>query len=189
MRKIHSERMLPVPEGVTISIKSRIVTVTGPRGELKKSFKHLQSDIRLTDGGKTVRVEIWFGGKKDLACLRTVTTHIQNMFTGVLKGYEYKMRFVYAHFPVNAIISDDSRQIQIKNFLGEKITRQIDLLPGVTITRSENVKDEIVLVGNSIENVSQSAALIQQSCLVKNKDIRKFLDGIYVSESRVIGEE
>mgnify|MGYP001120599637 FL=1 len=235
---------------VKVGIKSRVVTVSGPRGELKRSFSHLQSDIRLQDGGKTIRVEIWFGGKKDLACLRTVTTHIQNMFTGVLKGYEYKMRFVYAHFPVNAIISDDARQIQIKNFLGEKITRQIDLLDGVTVTRSDNVKDEIVLTGNSIENVSQSgtllpstlrtkrrlraaeshgerasertrerererekcgagdpfvilvhtpkadscwcrlaAALIQQACLVKNKDIRKFLDGIYVSESRVIGEE
>jgi large subunit ribosomal protein L9e len=75
------------------------------------------------------------------------------------QGYEYKMRFVYAHFPVNAIISDDNRQIQIKNFLGEKITRTINLLDGVTITRSENVKDEIVLVGNNIENVSQSGML------------------------------
>jgi large subunit ribosomal protein L9e len=42
------------------------------------------------------------------------------------------------------------------------------------------------LTGNSLENVSQSAADIQQSCLVKNKDIRKFLDGIYVSERNVM---
>ena len=37
-------------------------------------------------------------------------------------------------------------------------------------------------IQNSIEAVSQSAALIQQSTTVKNKDIRKFLDGVYVSE-------
>lgn len=30
------------------------------------------------------------------------------------------------------------------------------------------------------------AADIHQSCLVKNKDIRKFLDGIYVSEGGVM---
>ena len=43
-------------------------------------------------------------------------------------------------------------------------------------------QDELILTGNSIEHVSQSVALIQQSTTVKNKDIRKFLDGLYVSE-------
>lgn len=32
------------------------------------------------------------------------------------------------------------------------------------------------------------AALIHHKCVVKKHDIRKFLDGIYVSESGVIGE-
>ncbi|CAL8998016.1 unnamed protein product, partial [Prunus brigantina] len=32
--------------------------------------------------------------------------------------------------------------------------------------------------------VLRSAALINQKCHVKNKDIRKFLDGIFVSEKR-----
>ena len=41
--------------------------------------------------------------------------------------------------------------------------------------------DELILTGNSIEGVSQSAVLIQQSATVKNKDIRKFLgDGVLV---------
>ena len=40
--------------------------------------------------------------------------------------------------------------------------------------------------GNNVDAVSQSAALIQQSTTVKNKDIRKFLDGLYVSEKTVV---
>lgn len=36
------------------------------------------------------------------------------------------------------------------------------MLDGVSITRSEKVKDEIVLDGNDIELVSRSAALINQ---------------------------
>ncbi len=31
-----------------------------------------------------------------------------------------------------------------------------------------------------------AAALIHQSCLVKRKDIRKFLDGVYVSEKGTV---
>ena len=38
--------------------------------------------------------------------------------------------------------------------------------------------------------VSASAASIHQSCKVRNKDIRKFLDGIYVSaEEHIVQEE
>lgn len=36
------------------------------------------------------------------------------------------------------------------------------MLEGVTILRSEKVKDELVLDGNDIELVSRSAALINQ---------------------------
>lgn len=44
---------------------------------------------------------------------------------------------------------------------------------GVDVEISKNQKDEITLTGNSLENVSQSAADIQQICRVRNKDIRK----------------
>lgn len=74
--------------------------------------------------------------------------------------------------------------MEIRNFLGEKIVRVVDMLPGVSCERSSAVKDELILTGNDIELVSRSSALIHQKCLVKKKDIRKFLDGIYLSEVR-----
>ncbi len=79
--------------------------------------------------------------------------------------------------------------------------------PGVDVEVAKNVKDELHLLGNSLENVSQSAADIQQACRVRNKDIRKvrlqwlvqnkpaanissqFLDGLYVSERGNIADE
>lgn len=54
---------------------------------------------------------------------------------------------------------------------------------------SSTQKDELIVSGNSLEAVSQNAADIQQICRVRNKDIRKFLDGIYVSERGTIVEE
>ena len=60
-----------------------------------------------------------------------------------------------------------------RNFIGEKIVRRVTMLPGVTVEISKNQKDELQLTGNSLENVSQSAADIQQICRVRNKDIRK----------------
>lgn len=54
------------------------------------------------------------------------------------------------------------------------------MLEGVTVTDAKGAKDEYWVEGSDIQNVSQSAASIHGACLVRNKDIRKFLDGIYV---------
>ena len=59
------------------------------------------------------------------------------------------------------------------NFIGEKIVRRVIMAEGVEVEISKNQKDELALFGNSLENVSQSAADIQQICRVRNKDIRK----------------
>merc|ERR1711893_399433 len=167
--------------GLECKVKSRKVTIKGPRGTLIRSFRHLSVDIRM-HGKKEVIVEKWFGIHKELAAVRTVCSHIENMIKGVTKGYKYKMRSVYAHFPINIAISEGNTKVEVRNFLGEKYTRIVTMLPGVTCEASKAQKDEFILQGNDIELVSRSAALIQQSTTVKNKDIRKFLDGIYVSE-------
>ena len=119
--------------------------------------------------------------------LRTVCSHVENLIKGVQFGFRYKMRCVYQHFPINATVSDDGKAVDIRNFVGQKVTFHVDLLDGVTAKRGET-KDDLIVEGNDIENVSGSAALIQQATTVKNKDIRMFLDGIYVSEKEHIDQ-
>ncbi|OIW15318.1 hypothetical protein TanjilG_10758 [Lupinus angustifolius] len=192
MKTILSSETMNIPDGVTIKVNAKVIEVEGPRGKLVRDFKHLNLDFELItdeEGKKKLKVDAWFGSRKTSASIRTALSHVENLITGVTKGYRYKMRFVYAHFPINASISGDNKAIEIRNFLGEKKVRKVDMLEGVSVVRSEKVKDELVLDGNDIELVSRSCALINQKCHVKNKDIRKFLDGIYVSEKGTIVEE
>ncbi|KAI0052998.1 60S ribosomal protein L9 [Auriscalpium vulgare] len=190
MRDVLKTEELEIPEGVDVSIKSRVIIVSGPRGTLTKNVRHVNMDIRLLKGKtKKVTLAVWQGNRKHVACLRTIKSLIENMATGVTKGFLYKMRTVYAHFPINCIIQDDGRAVEIRNFLGEKTVRHVKMLEGVTISESKAQKDELILEGPDIENVSQSAASIQGICRVRNKDIRKFLDGIYVSEKTTIDTE
>uniref|UniRef100_A0A0D6R3T1 Large ribosomal subunit protein uL6 alpha-beta domain-containing protein n=1 Tax=Araucaria cunninghamii TaxID=56994 RepID=A0A0D6R3T1_ARACU len=191
MKTIIASETMDLPDGVKVQVRAKMIKVTGPRGSLTRNFKHLNLDFQLleVDGVKKLKVDAWFGSRKTMAAIRTALSHVQNLITGVTKGFRYKMRFVYAHFPINASISGNNTNIEIRNFLGEKKVRKVDLLEGVTVTRSEKVKDELILEGNDIELVSRSAALINQKCHVKNKDIRKFLDGIYVSEKGNIADE
>ena len=77
-----------------------------------------------------------------------------------MQGFRYKMRSVYAHFPINVAVSESNTLVEIRNFLGEKFTRQVRMLPGVTFVASKDVKDEFVLEGNDIELVSRSGLSI-----------------------------
>ncbi|KAI3990569.1 hypothetical protein MKX01_022869 [Papaver californicum] len=193
MKTILSSETMDIPDGVKIKVKAKIIEVEGPRGKLIRNFKHLNLDFQLIEnaetGKKQLKVDAWFGSRKTSASIRTALSHVNNLITGVTKGYRYKMRFVYAHFPINASITNGNKGIEIRNFLGEKKVRKVDMLDGVSIVRSEKVKDELVLDGNDVELVSRSCALINQKCHVKNKDIRKFLDGIYVSEKGTVEVE
>jgi large subunit ribosomal protein L9e len=113
------------------------------------------------------------------------------MITGVTKGFKYKMRFCYAHFPINVnTVKDGAKDIvEIRNFLGERKVRRVELLDGVTYTRTADVKDQIELSGSDITTVSLACAKISQATNVTHKDLRKFLDGIYVSEKGFINNE
>ena len=86
------------------------------------------------------------------------------------------------------LAQDDGQTVEVRNFLGEKYVRRVVMSDGVKCVQTGQ-KDEIAVEGNDLELVSQSAAQIQQCVLVKNKDIRKFLDGIYVSEKESIEAE
>ncbi|KAL7914682.1 60S ribosomal protein L9-A [Trichoderma velutinum] len=176
MRYIHSQEILEIPEGVKVNIKTRIVTVEGPRGKLTKNLGHLAVNFGHPKKN-TISIEIHHGNRKNVATLRTVRSLIENLITGVTKGFKYKMRYVYAHFPINVNLDKNKEtglfEVEIRNFIGEKIVRRVTMHEGVDVEISKAQKDELILTGNSLENVSQSAADIQQICRVRNKDIRK----------------
>lgn len=46
--------------------------------------------------------------------------------------------------------------LQVRNFLGEKIIRRVPLPEGVTATMSTTQKDELIVEGNDIQLVSQA---------------------------------
>ncbi len=77
------------------------------------------------------------------------------------------MRAVYAHFPINITTSEEETVVDIRNFLGEKYTRQVKMLDGVQCKHT-GTKDEIMLWGNDLENVSLSGVcglLISNCCI------------------------
>jgi len=190
MKIVLASRTVEIPDGVEVDIKSRTVKVVGKLGSLERDFNHIPMECRkvtkmVGEEGEEVeksfvQVDLWFANRKQLACVRTVCSHVENMIIGVTRGFLYKMRFVYSHFPIN--VTPAGGNVEIRNFLGERRVRKVKLPEGVIYVRSEDVKDQIELSGIDITAVSLTCAKIQQATNVRHKDLRKFLDGIYVSE-------
>jgi len=99
------------------------------------------------------------------------------MITGVTKGFTYKLKIVFSHFPINVSVKGD--RVIIENFTGERNPRKARIR-GEAKVRVKG--DDVIVTGIDIEEVAQTAANIEQATNIKNKDPRVFLDGIYVYE-------
>ena len=188
MKYIVSEQELEIPANVEVEVKARSVTVKGPLGKLTKSFTHIPFEMtkeKTKKGTSGLRFRMWLQKKKRNAVLGTVRSIVRNMIQGVTVGYKFKMVLAYSHFPIVVNVLDDGKALEIKNFLGFKINKRIDAPEGVLITRKEEEKNNLTLQGIDLEKVSQVCARIQQSTVIQDKDLRSFLDGIYVQDARL----
>jgi large subunit ribosomal protein L6 len=169
------ENIVNVPEGVDVSLKGKRVTVAGERGEVVRDFGHARVKLGLNEDG--LRVWAVNPRKKEASLVNTVATHVGNMIKGVTDGFKYKMKIVFVHFPMT--VRAENGKVHIHNFLGERKPREAKIAGRVEVSIQG---DDIIIEGVDIEEVGQTAANIQRATKIRRKDLRKFLDGIYVYE-------
>ncbi len=184
-KAVYVSERVAIPEGVEVRIEGKRVTVKGPKGELSKDFSHARGVIiRLEEenGEKYVVVEAFFANRRRKALVGTIASHIENMITGVTKGFRYKMKIVFSHFPVTVKVDEKNKLVYIENFLGEKAPRVAKIHGNVKV-RVQG--EDVIIEGIDIEEVGQTAANIEQATKVKEFDRRVFMDGIYIYEREV----
>ena len=175
MRLPEISKTIQGPDGVDVSLAGKKVTVKGNKGTLTRDFSFVP--ISIEANGKTIRVWAKWPRKKEAALVGTIYSHIQNMISGASKGFSYKLKIVFSHFPISVKVQ--GKTVLIENFTGERRARRVKMLGDVQVKVQT---EDIIVQGINLEDVSQTAANIEQATKVKNKDPRVFLDGIYVFE-------
>jgi large subunit ribosomal protein L6 len=175
MRLPEISRTIQVPDDVKVTLEGKKVTVNGAKGTLTRDFSFVPISIEAE--GQTVRVWAEWPRKKETALVGTIHSHIRNMITGAQKGFTYKLKIVFSHFPISAKVQGKS--VLIENFTGERRARKVKIIGDVKVKVES---EDVVVQGVNLEDVSQTAANIEQATKVKKKDPRVFLDGLYVYE-------
>ena len=192
MKYILKTEKIVIPAGVTVEVKARVVTVKGPKGSLKKSFKHIKAEIEVKkeknehthEMENVVRVNVYMNSYKQSAVLYTLRSHITNLIKGVTSGFRYKMHEVHKHFPIDLQIKDNA--VNIIKYLGQRDIKVIPIPEGIKCTKNPKDPSELWFDGIDPDLLGCTCSKVFQSCYPKNKDIRKFLDGVFISERTLL---
>ncbi|MEM0453357.1 MAG: 50S ribosomal protein L6 [Sulfolobales archaeon] len=176
VRDVMIKESISIPAGVEVSCEGMKVRVKGPKGEVIRDFSNVKGIKLLLSGDKLV-VYSFFTNRRIKSLTYTVVAHIKNMIDGVTRGYRYKLKIVFSHFPVTVRVEGD--KVLIENFLGERSPRIAKIRGNLKVY----VKGEDIIVeGVDIEDVAQTAANIEKVTKIRELDRRVFNDGIFIYE-------
>lgn len=163
-----------LPSEVSITKQENLITTKGTFGSVQKDFTKMPAIIDLQDNKITIKSR--GNRKKDFALVNTLQSVINNMIKGSSQGFTYRLKIVFAHFPISIKIK--GKDIVVENFFGERSPRTSKIIGNDTKVSVEG--EDIIVKGPNIENVSQTAANLELATRIKNKDSRVFLDGVYI---------
>jgi large subunit ribosomal protein L6 len=165
---------IDIPDMVTVRMEGNLIVVGGKLGILQKDLTKLPISVEIKD--KKLMIKPPGTRKRDLAITNTAKSIILSMIKGVEQGFTYKLKVIYAHFPIS--VKTKGKEIHVENYFGERAPR-VSRIVGDT-TKVNIVGEDVIVQGPSLEDVSQTAANIEFSTKLKGKDQRVFLDGLYI---------
>ncbi len=167
------EQSMPVTEGVAVEIAGKKVKVSGPKGNLEREFP--VKDLKIEKVENKVKVSSESDRKTQRAIVGATLAHIRNMMTGVTKGYTYKLKILFSHFPMTVKLEKD--KVVIQNFLGERKPRVAEIMGKAQVKIDGQ---DITVTGIDIDEVSQTAGRLELSTRISGYDRKTFEDGIWL---------
>jgi len=172
---------LAIPDEASAEQDHLDLSVEGPNGSVTRRLWYPDITVSVEDGSVVIASEET--DAKTRSTIGTFESHIENMFHGVIEGWEYEMEVFYSHFPMQVEVQDGD--VVIENFLGERAPRRAPIHGDTDVSVDG---EELTLSGPDIEAVGQTAADIEQLTRVNDKDVRVFQDGVYITNKPKRGD-
>jgi large subunit ribosomal protein L6 len=144
------KRAVAVPSGVTANVEGQTVKVKGPKGAVQLV---LHDDVKATMDKGAVKVEPRSETKRARSMWGTSRTLVNNLITGVTKGFEEKLEITGVGY--RAAVQGKQLNLQ----LGFSHDVNYPIPAGITIATPKPT--EIVISGTDKQQVGQVAAEIR----------------------------
>ena len=140
-------RIITIPEGVTITLENNEVVVKGPKGELKQV---MLKDITMKQENNEIILERKNEAAK--AMHGTMNALISNMITGVTKGYEKALEIIGVGYRFNV----QGKKLTINAGYSHPV--EMEVPEGLTVESVSNTEITVkgidkVLVGEFAANI------------------------------------
>ncbi len=144
------KKPIPIPNGVKVEMSENLVTVTGPKGSLKKDIR---AEIQIVEEGKTLVVKASDESKRTNAFRGMTRSLINNMIVGTDKGFQKKLVLEGVGYRVSVAGSKLTLSVGYSN--------PVDfVLPKSVVATVDN--NEIILDSIDKELLGQTAAKIRE---------------------------
>ena len=155
-------RIITIPEGVTVENNNNVVTVKGPKGTLEQ---HMLKDITMKVEGNAITLER--ANENAKAMHGTMNALINNMIKGVTQGYEKGLEIVGVGYRFNV----QGQKLTISAGYSHPVV--IEVPQGLTVESVSNTEITVkgidkVLVGEFAANIRK----VRQPEPYKGKGIR-----------------
>ncbi len=143
------KKIIEIPAKTEVSLADGLLTVKGPKGELKKQFKTVVS-IKIDGSQITLNPE-----KKDLATMAlwgTYASHIMNMIEGVNAGFVTKLILEGIGYKAEVVGAS------LNMALGFSHPVKVVIPEGITVTSEKGL---VTISGADKEAVTQFAAQVR----------------------------
>jgi len=164
---------IELPDSISALLEDNFLLIEGPKGAIKRELKQFNILIKIEN--RKIILESGSHTKVVKKMLGSLAAHIKNMIRGSLQNYVYTLKICSGHFPMNVSVTNNN--LTIKNLLGEKVPRVLQLKEGADV----KVEGDLIYVKSmNKETAGQVSADIEQLTRRAGYDGRVFQDGCYV---------
>ena len=146
------KKPVPIPQGVTVVIAGRCVSVEGPKGKLQWEHRP-EVGVAYDEQAKAVHVSRQDDQRQSRALHGLTRALIQNMVVGVTEGYERRLEI----HGVGYIAAVDGGELQLRVGLANEL--KVDIPKGLTVACPD--QQHIIVRGIDKQQVGQFAAEVR----------------------------